>query len=284
MPRRTGPGRRPRATMQAVGTGLGTYLPVTIREAGIYPRPGTSQAQTRNIFSPAYGGSLSMPVTPFAGWAQPPSARQPGATFTGLTAAQMAGTPATTGTQGAAPAWATTPQPFLPWYTQPNPQAPAQAGAQPTAQPGAQPAGGGGGGGGRGQWQAPPGVNPQWYNQFRQEHGGQTPEQFYGNTGEGLPEAMADEEWGRGFAAMYGRPPTEDDWRAHWFATRGGGGGGTPTRRELRQQEAWQKERRAQRRARQRGMGEKESEQTRTGEEQRAPRAPLYVPPQITWR
>jgi len=62
-----------------------------------------------------------------------------------------------------------------------------------------------------------------WYERFTQQHGGQTPEQYYGQHREGLAEALGDLEWSRGFQGMYGRPPTEDDWKAWYFQSRGGG-------------------------------------------------------------
>lgn len=156
--------------------------------------------------------------------------------------------------------------------------------AGPPQQPAAAPpgpgleAGGGGGGGGGGTRAAPPGVNPGWYAEFQRRHGGQTPEEFYGQTGEGLPEAMADEEWGRGFAEMYGRAPTDDDWRAHWFATRVGyqpRGQMTP-----RQYDRWLKERKARRRARQEAR-RNEGKIRKEGDDQRPP---VYMPPPIIWR
>lgn len=128
-------------------------------------------------------------------------------------------------------------------------------------------AGGGGGGGGGGGRAAPAGVNPEWYAEFQRRHDGQTPEEFYARTGEGLPEAMADAEWARGFAEMYGRAPTDDDWRAHWFATRAGG---TPEEREQR------------RRRRQKERKQVKREQKMKKEEDQRP--PLYVPPNIIWR
>lgn len=138
---------------------------------------------------------------------------------------------------------------------------PGQAGAV-----GAPPAGGGGGGGGGRGAAAPSGVNPQWYQEFQRQHGGQTPEQFYAQTGEGLAHALADKDWSEGFAQMYGRPPTDDDWRAHWFSTRVGyqpGEGG-------RGSAAWLKARKERRRAK------------KAGEQEQRP--PTYMPPPIIWR
>ncbi len=128
----------------------------------------------------------------------------------------------------------------------------------------AQPAGRGGGAGFR---SAPPGVNPGWYAQFQKEHGGQTPEEFYAQTGEGLPEAMADLEWSQGFAQMTGRAPSQYDWEEHWYATRGYG---RPRQQSPREYAAWQKARKERRRAKK--------------AEEAEPRPPTYMPPQIIWR
>jgi len=64
-----------------------------------------------------------------------------------------------------------------------------------------------------------------WYQRFVQQHGGQTPEDYYrsGSRREGLSEALADLDWSKGFQQMYGRPPSEDDWKAWYFQSRGGG-------------------------------------------------------------
>lgn len=133
--------------------------------------------------------------------------------------------------------------------------------------------GGGRGGGGRGSggglYSAPPGVNPGWYAQFQREHGGQTPEEFYGQTGEGLPEALADREWAEGFAQMTGEPPSQYDWEEHWYSTRGYG---RPREQSPREYAAWQKARKERRRARMKEKGEQE------------PRPPTYMPPPIIWR
>lgn len=155
-------------------------------------------------------------------------------------------------------------------YTPPGPAAGVGAAVIEAGRPG-----GGGGAGGGGLAAAPPGVNPGWYAEFQRRHGGQTPEEFYGRTGEGLPEAMADLEWSQGFAQMYGRPPTEDDWKAHWFATRVGRqpGEGTMGGMTPRQYERWQRARKERRRA-------KKAEKEGTNE----PRPPTWMPPQIIWR
>ena len=129
---------------------------------------------------------------------------------------------------------------------------------------------GGGGGGGRaprgGTVPAPAGVNPEWYAQFQREHQGQTPEEFYAKTGEGLPHAMADEEWARGFAEMHGRPPNEYEWSHHWFVSRTGA---TPQMRE-----EW----RMRRIARQ----EAQKATVKTGGKEQRP--PVWQPPMIVWR
>lgn len=108
---------------------------------------------------------------------------------------------------------------------------------------------------------APPGLSQQWWDAFAAEHEGQNPLEFYGAQGEGLSEALADLEWSQGFAEMYGRPPTDDDWRAHWMATRGG-----PTPEQI---EFWREQRR------------KFKEKVADAERERPP---LYVPPQVIWR
>jgi hypothetical protein len=124
-------------------------------------------------------------------------------------------------------------------------------------------AAGGGGGGGAQYAPAPAGVDAGWYQQFQKEHGGQTPEQFYGQTGEGLPHALADKEWSEGFAQMYGRPPNEYDWRAHWFSTRAGG---TPESRE---------------KARSNYSRWVDKQRDKERQEQKPP---TYMPPAVIWR
>jgi hypothetical protein len=69
---------------------------------------------------------------------------------------------------------------------------------------------------------APRGVPAGWYKEFQREHG-QTPEQYYGRTGEGLDEALADKSWGEQFATERGRAPTKTEWENHWYNTRRGG-------------------------------------------------------------
>jgi hypothetical protein len=69
---------------------------------------------------------------------------------------------------------------------------------------------------------APRGVPAGWYRAFQQEHG-QTPEEFYRRTGEGMDEALADKSWGEQFAMERGRAPTKTEWENHWYDTRRGG-------------------------------------------------------------
>jgi len=129
--------------------------------------------------------------------------------------------------------WSSTPR-ALPWLNQDNPLAlnysggysPRLAQAPATQQPPAV--------------TAPGSVQPvanvpadvqqaglsNWYLRFMEQHGGQTPEDFYRTSGyrrEGLAEALADLDWSKGFQQMYGRPPSEDDWKAWYFQSRGGG-------------------------------------------------------------
>ena len=116
---------------------------------------------------------------------------------------------------------------------------------------------------------APPGISQQWWDAFAKEHGGQTPIDYYGGTGEGMAEALADLEWSKGFEQMYGRPPTDDDWRAWWFQTRAGGEpwGDEESRRRLsRIAERWEKA------------------LERWQELQNKQRAPLWIPPEVYWR
>jgi hypothetical protein len=73
---------------------------------------------------------------------------------------------------------------------------------------------------------------------------------------------------------MYGRAPTDDDWRAHWFATRVG----YQPRSQMtpRQYDRWLKARKERRRARQ-----NEGKIKKEGDDQRPP---VYMPPPIIWR
>jgi len=91
--------------------------------------------------------------------------------------------------------------------------------------PGSAPGGAAGAGAGVGaQYEpAPRGVPAGWYRQFQQEHG-ETPEQFYGRTGEGLDEAWADKQFGDEFYRQYGRAPNEQEWEENWYQTRRGHG------------------------------------------------------------
>ena len=190
--------------------------------------------------------------------------------------------PGTAGTAGGP--WQPPHEEMFGWWTPEQQAQVTYAGERQYAPPGeleqqaiTPPAGGGGGGGGGRGMQAPPGVDPGWYAQFQREHGGQTPEQFYGQTGEGLAHAMADKEWSEGFARMYGRPPSEHDWRAHWFSTRVGYQPGENRMAGMtpRQYERWQRARKERRRA-------KKREQAMGGKEERRP--PVWMPPAIVWR
>lgn len=63
----------------------------------------------------------------------------------------------------------------------------------------------------------PRGVDAQWWNQFAQEHNGQTPEQFYRRDGEyAVSHALADKAWGDQFFRAYGRAPSDYDWKASY--------------------------------------------------------------------
>jgi len=95
----------------------------------------------------------------------------------------------------------------------------------------APPAGGGATGGGQAAAPsyvpAPGGVDPNWYRRFQESHNGLLPEEYYSGTprdeitaGQGrsaLGRALKDLQWSRGFQDMYGRAPTEDDWKSYWF-------------------------------------------------------------------
>jgi len=112
--------------------------------------------------------------------------------------------------------------------------------------------------------EAPAGVPAGWYRQFQEEHG-ETPEEFYKRTGEGLDEALADRAWGEQFARDTGRPPNEDEWRYNWYMTRRGHPPPTFS------PEQWDILRKYQRR------------RTGEGSEPRTPR-PLVVPGPQRWR
>lgn len=145
--------------------------------------------------------------------------------------------------------------------------------------------GGAGAGGGTSRgWKVPPGVDAGWYGEFQKQHGGETPEDFYGRNREGLAEALADREWSQGFAQMYGRPPGEEDWNAWYFHSRGGN-------------PQWAAMTKAQRKAERKlskqtarnewaaSQGYKNwAEYKRQTAEPEEDRPPLYQPPQIYWR
>jgi hypothetical protein len=88
------------------------------------------------------------------------------------------------------------------------------------------------------------GVDANWWNAFasathrigNEDVKGVTPIDFYlpqaqaqgGGEQQALNLALADKAWGEQFYATYKRAPTDDDWRWHWFAQRGGVPGQTP--------------------------------------------------------
>lgn len=111
---------------------------------------------------------------------------------------------------------------------------------------------------------APAGIDPVWYQQFQQEHGGMTPEQYYSQTGEHIGHALEDQEWAENFYRDNGRPPNEYEWRHHWFITRVGY---TPE-----EAEEW----------RIRHLIREETGGGGGGDEEQRP--PLYEPPNIIWR
>lgn len=91
------------------------------------------------------------------------------------------------------------------WGTMPN--APAAAAKKPAATSAA-PAGPA----------LPSWVDRNWYNAFKAEHGGAPPEQVYKSDGpNALHHADFDRQWGEQFAKMYGRPPSEHDWKASYY-------------------------------------------------------------------
>jgi hypothetical protein len=92
----------------------------------------------------------------------------------------------------------------------------------------------GGGGGGAAVPRLPyASGSAEWYKQFTAEHGGMTPEDYYGQPGQnhtggqgygpasGLQQALSDLEWSQGFQRMMGRPPNEYDWKNWWYASHG---------------------------------------------------------------
>lgn len=85
------------------------------------------------------------------------------------------------------------------------------------------------------------GFDPNWWNEFQaathrlgtEDVKGVTPIDFYlpaagGDEQQALQLALTDKAWGEQFYATYGRAPTDDDWRFHWFAQRGGVPGQQP--------------------------------------------------------
>jgi hypothetical protein len=76
--------------------------------------------------------------------------------------------------------------------------------------------------------QSPSWADPQWWQEFTAAAHplgtgtvqGATPSDYYGSPG----QALADKEWGDQFYRLYGRVPTDDDWRWHWYGRSGGAG------------------------------------------------------------
>ncbi len=85
-----------------------------------------------------------------------------------------------------------------------NTPLPGQAVMPPTAGAGAT--------GGGASYGVPPGVDPVWYKQFTDEHGGQTPEEVYKYSDDPLGQALWDKAWGDQFKAGNYREPTQEDW------------------------------------------------------------------------
>lgn len=56
-----------------------------------------------------------------------------------------------------------------------------------------------------------------WAQAFAMEHGGRAPMEAYARHEEPLVAAMIDRLWGERFERKEGRPPTEAEWRAHWY-------------------------------------------------------------------
>lgn len=270
------------------------YLPTRLKTpAQPYNWWGPNSQANLGAPSPYPGTQSAVANTPLGG---PYDSYRPGFQFSGYLPTVTKPSPRQT---GAGAAW-------LPWDPNYYAQGPggqlvgamveqaiqnAQAGAGGTGTAGA-----GGGTTSRRAWKAPPGVDAAWYNQFRQEHGGETPEDYYGRTREGLSEALADREWSQGFQQMYGRPPTDDDWQAWWYSSRGREWAAmSPSERAHARKEArhkgrmewarehgwnhwneyerWVKEGKAQK-------GQSKQEATPTTPE----KAPQYMPPQIVWR
>jgi len=75
------------------------------------------------------------------------------------------------------------------------------------------------------------GVDPSWVSAFQQKHQGNDPITQYmsGNNpgapdsvGEALFQADQDRQWGERFQRMYGRPPSENDWKASYWDRQAG--------------------------------------------------------------
>jgi hypothetical protein len=229
-------------------------------------RGGELLAQTAGV--PRVGGAPAVRVSAFA---PPAPSTTPTATITTLPA-----TPTPLANQSFLPG----PLPVTrAWWT-PGPggsyPTPAQVMAQQQAAQRQVVAGGGGGGGGTGGGMVanmaaenpPEGISGRWWNEFRAQHGGQNPSQAYGQHGEGLAEALYDKAWSEGFARAEGRPPTDEEWTAHYYATRGG----------PRMSEEQRQLRRALRRAR----GGYVPPTSTTPEQEQRP--PTFVPPYVVWR
>lgn len=66
-----------------------------------------------------------------------------------------------------------------------------------------------------------------WYEEFQRQHEGETPERFYGGAGTAqgdwpsLRQALRDKDYSEGFAEMYGRPPSDYDWKAWYYSQPG---------------------------------------------------------------
>lgn len=124
---------------------------------------------------------------------------------------------------------------------------------------------------------APPGINAAWWDEFTAQHGGQDPDTFYERQGEGLAEALADRDWGAQFAQAQGRPPTDDEWRVHWFQTRTG--------MSQEDRDAWRRKKETRRTLKQTTGGKlpwaRSAQEAAAGGGEARP--PLWVPPSVTW-
>jgi len=291
-----------------------------LRKSSLFAPPGT-QAQEQRPYLPTirreypYGNPFYPSFVP--GSYGPPGAAASPLPFENT---QPQGYPYgyTRNIQRAARPTATTGQGYPYGYTRPGfrPE-PGWMPTLPTA-PGAGGGGAGGAGGagagGPGGPGGPPGFG-EWWGQFTREHGGKDPEEFYagvGRYGEGLEEALADREWSQGFERMYNRPPSDDDWQAHYYASRPGAAWGAMSRPERREERRHARKRWWKDWARETGWsGEEEYYKaidegwakpgmTKTEAElyrlkqlqhieegplnKEEERAPLYAPPQIYWR